>query len=357
MGISAVLVLEPLRDVVLVLAAAVVLLAGVLLVERTFGSLAGARARKREPELTRLIYDAIEQRLVIGDQLRGMGRWDRRLVRSILLELALDLRGETRESIAALYAQLGFAETDLARLHSRRASIRAAAVADLGLIHSSEAAPALSLALNDRHVSVRQAAVWALSQVGTPATLARLVRLLGDRSLVVARRAQEVLAVRGEEVAGDILAFAASTSSRMGRVAAIELIGWLRLSNAAELLLDFSDHLDPEIRVKSVKAAAAIGGPQFRTAFHSRLEDPSWPVRSQAAKGLRRCGSPESVPRLTKALRDKRWWVRFYAAAALAEFGAAGRQALTEGLTDQNAQVRDMARYLLERGELLPALP
>jgi HEAT repeat protein len=215
----------------------------------------------------------------------------------------------------------------------------------------------LTAALSDSDARVRQAAVWALGQAGTPATLRMLTRLLGDGNRVVAQRAQEVLAQRGREIASDILSYAENTSSRAGRLAAIELIGWLRLSDGADLLLDFINHLDPEIRVKSVKAAAAIGGPRFVSAFHARLEDPSWPVRCQAAKGLTSFGSSESVPRLTKALRDQRWWVRFYAAAALAELGAEGSRALSQALQDPKMEVRDMARYLLERGEMVPALP
>jgi HEAT repeat protein len=68
-------------------------------------------------------------------------------------------------------------------------------------------------------------------------------------------------------------------------------------------------------------------------------------------------GNPESVPRLTRALRDQYWWVRFYAATALAEGGPAGEEALTAALEDPEPSVRDMARYLLERGDAVPALP
>jgi HEAT repeat protein len=63
------------------------------------------------------------------------------------------------------------------------------------------------------------------------------------------------------------------------------------------------------------------------------------------------------VPLLSKALRDPQWWVRFYAATALAEVGPAGEQALSEGLQNGDHRVREMARYLLERGDLVPALP
>jgi HEAT repeat protein len=109
--------------------------------------------------------------------------------------------------------------------------------------------------------------------------------------------------------------------------------------------------------VKSIKAAAAIGDPRFLETFHAGLEDPSWPVRCQAAKGLSLFGSPPSVPPLAKALRDRQWWVRFYAATALAEIGPAGEAALSAALQEPDPLVRDMARYLLERGRALPVLP
>ena len=57
------------------------------------------------------------------------------------------------------------------------------------------------------------------------------------------------------------------------------------------------------------------------------------------------------------ALRDQHWWVRFYAATALAELGPAGEEALTSALLDPRPEVHDMARYLLERGDVVPALP
>jgi HEAT repeats len=352
-----VVALDSLRNGVLGLAGAVALLALFLLLQRALLFLSQARARRREPMLTRLVYDAVQTTPVTVSSLRRLPRADRKLVRSILLGLALDLRGDTAEAISQLYLQLGFSQKDLARLRSPRASIRANAAADMGVIHSAESTLALQAALDDPDMRVRQAAVWALGQIGTPPTVQGLVRLLGDRNLAVAHRAQEVLADRGREIAETIVGYAETTASRAGRLAAIELIGWLRLTTAADLLLRLAGDLDPEIRVKSVKAAAAIGDPRFLEAFHLRLEDASWPVRCQAAKGLSLFGSPESVPRLSKALRDRQWWVRLYAATALAEVGAAGLEALSVALQDQEPAVREMAGYLLERGAMVPALP
>jgi HEAT repeat protein len=352
-----VVALEPLRAGVLALAGAVILLALFLLLERTIGWLIRFRISRREPILARLVYQAVQGSRVEVTRFPRLSRFDRKLVRSILLGLALDLRGDSADAISELYRKLGFIKKDLARLRSWRAATRANAAADLGLTHCPEATAALLQAFNDPDVRVRQAAVWAIGQVGKPATLNGLVRLLGDRSLIVAHRAQEVLAERGREVANVILAYAESTASRQGRLAAIQLIGWLRITTGATLLLGFMSDLDPEVRVKSVKAAAAIGDPGFLEAFHDRLEDSSWAVRCQAAKGLSLFGSPESIPRLITALRDQHWWVRFYAATALAEVGPAGEEALAAALQDPQPPVRDMARYLLERGDAVPALP
>lgn len=341
----------------LALAGAVILLALVLLIQRSAVALAGSRTSRRQPTLSHLLFQAIQASPVDASDFRRLGRFDRNLVRAILLGLALDLRGDTGEAIATLYRDLGYLKKDLARLTSWRPTRRANAAADLGLIQSGEAIPALVRALQDSDVRVRQAAVWAIGQVGTPASLAGLVPLLGDRSLVVAHRVQEVLAERGREIADSILRYAESTSSRSGRLAAVELIGWLRITTGADLLLSGMSDLDPEIRVKSVKAAAAVGDPRFLETFHSRLDDVRWEVRCQAAKGLSLFGGAASVPRLAAALRDRHWWVRFYAATALAEVGPAGEEALSSALHDPEPSVQEMARYLLERGGAVPALP
>ncbi len=348
--------LEPLRNGVLALAGAVILLALLLLIERSAAAVRSLRTSRREPVLSQLLFQAVQSSPVESSGLQRLGRFDRRLLRSILLGLALDLRGDTGEAIATLYRDLGFLKHDLARLRSWLPTRRANAAADLGLIHSAEAMPALMRALKDSDVRVRQAAVWAIGQVGTPASLSGLVRLLGDRSLVVAQRTQEVLAERGGEIADSILRYAETSSSRSGRLAAVQLIGWLRITTGADFLLRCMNDLDPEVRVKSVKACAAIGDPRFLETFHARLDDARWEVRCQAAKGLSLFGSAASVPRLATALRDRHWWVRFYAATALAEIGPAGEEALDLALHDPEPSVQEMARYLLERGDAIPAL-
>jgi HEAT repeat protein len=352
-----VLHLEPLKNAVFALATAIVLLTALIVMQRLLAALRAARDRRREALLTRLVYCSMQAGNGNSSDRDMLSRLNRRRVRGVLLRLALDLRGESGDAIAGLYGHLGFLQADLKRLRSRWASVRANAVADLGLARAAAALPALLERLDDPDDRVRQTAVWAVGQVAGQETLSALVRLLGDPNRIVARRAEEVLAERGREVSDAILTYARKTSTRTGRVAAIELIGWLRIVEGADLLLEFMDDLDFEVRVKTVKAAAAIGDPRFIPALNQRLSDSRWEVRCQAAKGLSLFGSPDSVSRLEAAMRDEHWWVRFYAASALAEAGPAGGDALLSAMLDPRPDVRTMARYLLERGEAVPALP
>jgi HEAT repeat protein len=342
---------------VLGLLGAILLLSILLVAQRLIAALFATRGQRRDSLLTRLIYRSMQGMGNSSPEEFMIARVDRRKVRGILLRLALDLRGESGDAIAGLYARLGFLEADRKKLRSRWASTRANATADLGLVRASDALPDLLERLEDSDQRVRQTAVWAVGQVGSPATLSALIRLLGDPDRIVARRAEEVLAERGRDAKDAILTYARKTASRSGRLAALELIGWLRLAEGADLLLEFMTDLDPEVRVKSVKAAAAVGDPRFIEAFQQRLSDTRWEVRCQAAKGLSLFGSPASVSLLETALRDEHWWVRFYAATALAESGPAGNDTLMKAMLDPLPQVRNMARYLLERGDAVPALP
>ena len=349
--------LEVLRNCALALAGAVVLLSLLLLGERMVSAFFTRRVQRRAAKLAPLVYQAIHDTAVPHVVPGKLSRFDRHVVRGILLRLALDLRGDTGEHIAALYGSLGLLQADEARLRSWSGSRRARAAVNLGLIHATTALPALRRALRDRDTRVRQAATWAVGQVGDGEALLVLIGLLDDPSSLVARGAQEVLAERGREIESALVSYAAGASSGKGRLRAIELIGWLRVSSAVELLLRLMHDPDVETRIKVVKAAGAIGDPRFLEPFHSALDDPQWEVRCQAARGLSVLGSPDSVPRLSRALRDPQWWVRFYAAVALAEVGPVGKAALTAAVEGRPSPAHDMARYLLERGSAVPVLP
>src|SRR5688500_2263355 len=151
-----VVVLEPLRAAVFTLAGAIALLLLVLLVERAVSSFQKSRVGRKEAVLTELVYRAI-QAVPDVSEVGALSRFDRRVVRGILLGLAPDLRGETGEAIAELYRSLGLLRGDLRRLRSWRGITRPNAAADLGLVRAAEALAALTKALDDPALRLRPA--------------------------------------------------------------------------------------------------------------------------------------------------------------------------------------------------------
>jgi HEAT repeat protein len=343
--------------VVVAMAALIALLFVLLLIQRGVASLASAHVRRREAALNPLLFAALESPAAMSRLRRALRPLDRPVLRTMLLRLALDLRGDEARVIADLYRTLGFLDDELRALGALRARRRAAAAANLATLRMPRIQRHLVRALDDRDRRVRIALVQAIGEVGDRDAVLALVRRLGERSPTVVRQVEQVLIERGREVVPELVAYAAASRSLRGRRAAVEVLGLLRAPLAADLLLGLVRHADRELRIRAVKAAAAIGDPRFLGPFHELLGDPSWVVRCQAAKGLGTLGSPTSVALLRGALGDAHWWVRFYAAVALAELGDPGHAALRAAEADPEPTVRDMARYLIERGPLLPALP
>jgi len=343
--------------VVAAMTALIALLFVVLLAQRGLASLLSADFRRRETALRPRLFAALEDRAAVWRLRPTLRVLDRRVVRTMLLQLALDLRGDEARVIAELYREFGFLDAELHALSAWRARRRAAAAANLATLRMPAVQRTLVRALDDRDRTVRVALIRAIGEIGDRQALLALVPRLGEQSPTVVRQVEQVLIERGREVVHEIVSYAATSQKLRGRRAAVEVLGFLRAPQAADLLLELVHHPDRELRVRAVKAAAAIGDPRFLEAFHELLTDEAWAVRCQAAKGLGALGSMSSVSRLRSALRDDHWWVRFYAAVSLAELGDSGHTALRAAEDDPEATVRDMARYLIARGPLLPALP
>ncbi len=312
------------------------------------------RARRTDallPLLAASIDDPDQRSLLLASLRPG----DLAVLLPMLLQLALDLRGEERERVAQLAGELGVAAAERRRLGSVRSLARAAAAKNLGLLRVRTALPALlERVARDRDRAVRLACVRAIGEIGGAEAVRGLLGLLDDPAPGVVRRVQEVLLDTAPDAVLEIVRHARAAPSQGVRSAAVELLGALRDPLASELLLELTAAPDVELRTKAVKAAAAIGDPRFTDAFAALIRDPAWPVRCQAATGLGAAGAIEAVPVLREAMADPVWWVRFNAASSLAELGRAGRAALAEATTDGDERRRDVAHYVLQRTSRAP---
>ena len=80
-----VVALEPLTSAVLGLATGVIILAVLLLIQRGLALLARARASRREPLMTRQVYEVVQTSPLDPQPLVRLSRFDRKLVRSIVV--------------------------------------------------------------------------------------------------------------------------------------------------------------------------------------------------------------------------------------------------------------------------------
>lgn len=307
------------------------------------------RARRQHvllPLLCRAVGDPSRREALLAE----VAAADRPLLLPLLVQLALDLRGEESQTIAALADDLGLSTRESQRLRSWRRTERAEAVKNLGLLRASAALPELlHLVTSDRRPTVRTASAWAIGEIGGRKAVIGLLSMLEDADPSVVRRAQEVLLRAAPDAAREIVSFARRTESADARCAAIEVLGALRDPVASDLLAELVDTPDLELRTKVIKAAAAMADPRFLATFRALLHDPAWSVRCQAATGLGAIGTADVIPDLAGLLDDDAWWARFNAASALAELGAPGRAALAEATTADSKYRREVSEYVLLR--------
>jgi len=335
------------------LAACVAVLTLATLLHHARVSLRMRRQRRRGAVLLPLVCAAVAEPETGDALLSRLRRSDRKVLLPILLQLALDLRGEEAMRVCALAEASGLAAAERRRLYSLRSTVRSEAVKSLGVLRSEESLPRLlHLLENDRRREVRLASAWAVGEVGGRGAVHGLLAVLEAPDPGVVRRIQEVLIEAAPDASEEVVAYVRRTSSDSARRAAVELLGALRDPRASECLLELVDAADPELRTKVIKAAAAIADPRFAETFRGLLRDSAWSVRCQAATGLGNIGAVEGIAELSDALGDEAWWVRFNAASALAELGAPGRAALAQSTIDPDPLRSEVARYVLERSGL-----
>jgi HEAT repeat protein len=201
---------------------------------------------------------------------------------------------------------------------------RRTAAQSLGKIARKEAVPALVEALRDPDAGVRRYAAWALGMIGEEAVgpdRSPLASLLFDHDPGVREAAAMALGRTGDTQVG------------------------------IELLLERLQEPGTPADAKRL-AAAALGGMEARTAVPALtklLADRDARVRRWAVAALGEIADRETVPPLSKMLtKDPDAGVRIEAAFRLGKFGGeAARPALTTALKDANADVRRLAKAML----------
>jgi len=272
---------------------------------------------------------------------------DRAVIEQILLDHIQRVRGIERERMARAMEQLGFIDTYIEGLESRRWWRRAESAEKLGLTTSKRAIQSLSRMLDDEMPEVRLRAAKALGQLGGVASARKLVRALNEPNRWSTIRVADILIGMGRKSIDTVIeAFPSLT--REGQLAVLDIVGRVRPISATPWLLERAKDESANIRARACHALGSIGDPNVSKELIAAMRDEEWPVRAMAAKALGRMRVADAIPELGRALRDPQWWVRHNTARALCAIGPRGLAALEERVADDDAFAREQAILMLE---------
>jgi HEAT repeat protein len=308
--------------------------------------------RRRELEPTVLAYALGDQDALLPMFGDWVGRRDRLVIETVLLDHAQRLRGTIHRRLTGALDELGFVEAQLGRLRSRRWWHRADAAEKLALSGAEGVREPLADAMDDPSPEVRMRVAKALGSLGGRAAGRVLAHALRDPSRWLTIRIADVLAGAGPDVLDDLLAEYPNLPAH-GRLAVLDIVARLRPLSAVPWLIDCLEDPLLDVRARACHGLGRIGNPSVATALNRAMDDPAWQVRAMAAKALGRAGRLDSIDALSVGLRDRQWWVRANSADALARMGAPGLEALENMLLYPDRYGRQQAVLALERAGVL----
>ena len=294
--------------------------------------------------------DASQQEYM--DELLGLNKLEKRLLRQVAVGLSNLIQGHERDQIAKLLGQIGFRDSCIEALAEEDIKDRLSAIAALQLFPDPKSKKALSELIDDEDDSIRIAAIGSLNHIGALPKANILVAKLSTDSILQSRDLRTLLrhiARQSPDYLSKIAKF--KGLNRLLKVAMADA-----MSEAADFsvlgdLFAYAQDTDLDIRTTAIRSLGALQHPSAEPYIVQALQDDKWQVRAGAAQASGLIGLPLTIPTLSQMLDDDSWWVRFRSAESLACLGDLGLEALktraSQVLSPNNSGGR-IAALLLE---------
>lgn len=299
-----------------------------LVLHRVVVRLLEHRAERRKQYFEPHVFNLLNNPEATESLERGLRPGDRNLIKELLLQQAVQLKGEERQNMTAAFEKLGYVESEISALHSRRWWRRLEAAVDLGIIQSQVAVPFLIRATRDHVEDVRLASVRALGQLNNPWGLKALLNTIEEGRRWTGSSIAEVLLGMGTMVRPEIVSRLESTTNVNARLLYVRLCGLLRIPETVSKLCLLLSDADKETRISAARALGQIGDVSAVEGLIHSLDDEGWEVTAQAAKALGALGDVRAVDKLKEKLSNENWWVRHNTASSLYKLGEEGAGAL-----------------------------
>ena len=321
-----------------------------LLIQRFIRETRAAWQRKRAQALLPLILGYADGDREFDDVENAIGSRDRVVLKQLLLDLIIEVKGEFRARLAHLFLDFGFVLEEIKRLRSKQPWIREDAASNLGLMNSKRAIVPLRTLLSDPSDEVRLNAARSLGALGDAEALPYVLESLGASSRWIITSIEEIVLSIGEKANLYLLDYIKANDQVDVQVLqmVLELLGFLRVREATEEIAHYLTSDELELRIAAAKALGDLADPETGEALLPLLRDHCWEVRAQAAKAFAHLQMDSAIPPLSECLRDRNWWVRFNAAHTLRVSGNDGVDALERALKGKDPFARDIAREALE---------
>lgn len=312
--------------------AIVLLLTAVLLVLTVFRRVYNAR-KYRDLDQQRVLHRDTLARIFESGALSGgidalAAR--RKSIKWLALEsLLLDFAAEETHRAKArdLFHGLGYVDHYRKRLGSRNVIRKASAIDMLGKMRSEASTDRLIPMLDDERPEIIAVTVRALSRIGThgalTAILRRMPRLL-TQSMITRKSLETALKNFGAAFTPTLIEFGNRFVDPVPKASILEVLANMGARSALPFAAAVLDHSDPEVRSKALKLIGTVGAAvpdAHKETVRSRLTDPAWFVRLQAAKALGNLDDGKAEHALAQRLLDESWHVRNAAALSLTKRG------------------------------------
>jgi HEAT repeat protein len=318
-----------------------------LILHRWTVNLLGRYAERRKGRFEPHVLNLLNDPTVTEPLERGLLPGDKKFIKGLLVQQAVQLKGQDRRNMTFVFEKVGYVESEMGALHSRRWWRRLEAAINLGTMQSQIAIPALIDAMRDPVEDVRLAAARALGQLNEPRGLQLLLDVIEEGDRWTGSSIAEAVISMGPAISPTLINRLKSTTNINARLLYVQLCGLLRITAAVNLLLLLLRNPDKETRASAAQALGQLGDISAVESLIIALNDDSWETRAQAAKSLGTLGDKQAIGELRQALSDGNWGVRHNAANALYLLGEEGIKALRETLCSSEGVARTVAAQVL----------
>ncbi len=310
--------------------------------------------REMEDLVTDLRSTLVTRRL---KAVKSLGRLKTPMAVDPLKEVLLDRSREVRCAVIEALGMInppGVESILIPQAADRSADVRLRVAIALGKCNSEDAINGLFDLLRDPKDDVAAMAAKALARHPS-ASLARLMRLFGEKSWKMRSRAAMAIARMGRKPIDALLAGLEDTDPNVRFWSALCLGRLKDKTHTRELLAKLTDPTTG-VRIAALRALREVGDPSIVSKLFEALSQPSEQVRDLIYDILKDFGN-HSIPFLMESLSSEFWMGRSLAARALSEMGSDAIHPLTQALESQDKERRFWAIKILSRMRERAVLP